>query len=134
MIQNFLQTQVRKIILELSWLFWNKACKCYFLWKIVAGKTTLPSSFNIHFLRKNGWCKKCQFMCLCTVGQKKKNKNFYLFQHKLSYRNETGTNHLGLMSISVWSLKFSFGVRLHGGSLANFNFFQCKPPTFSTKS
>ena len=28
-------------------------------------------------------------------------KNFYLFQYKLSYRNETGTNHHGLVSTSV---------------------------------
>ena len=33
----------------------------------------------------------------CTVGQKKekKKKHFYLFQYKLSYRNETSANHHG---------------------------------------
>ena len=36
----------------------------------------------------------------CTVGQKK-TKHPYLFQYKLSYRNETGTNHHGLVSTSV---------------------------------
>ena len=35
-----------------------------------------------------------------TVGQKKK-KNPYLFQCKLSYRNETGTNHYELLSTSL---------------------------------
>ena len=43
---------------------------------------------------------------ICTVGQKKKKKKErkkhpYLFQLKLSYINETGTNHHGLLSISV---------------------------------
>ena len=39
----------------------------------------------------------------CTVGQKKKKKpkHRYLFQYKLSYKNETGTNHYGLLSTSV---------------------------------
>ena len=40
----------------------------------------------------------------CTVGQKKKRKKKkhpYLFQYKLSYRNETGSNHHGLLSTSV---------------------------------
>ena len=32
------------------------------------------------------------------------------------------------------ALKFFLGFRLHGGSQRNFNFFQCKPPNFSTKS
>ena len=38
-------------------------------------------------------------LCMyCTVGQ----KNYpYLFQYKLSYRNETGTNHHGLLSTLV---------------------------------
>ena len=31
----------------------------------------------------------------CTVGQKR-TKHPYLFQYKVSYRNETGTNHHGL--------------------------------------
>ena len=38
---------------------------------------------------------------ICTLGQKKKTKHPYLFQYKLSYRNETGTNHHGLISTSV---------------------------------
>ena len=37
---------------------------------------------------------------MCTVGQKKK-KLLYLFQYKLSYRNETGANHRGLQSTLV---------------------------------
>ena len=32
---------------------------------------------------------------------KKKTKHPYLFQYKLSYRKETGTNHHGLLSTSV---------------------------------
>ena len=41
------------------------------------------------------------FFLLCTVGQKRKTKHLYLFQYKLSYRNETGTNHHGLLSTSI---------------------------------
>ena len=33
--------------------------------------------------------------------KKEKKKHPYLFQYKLSYRNETGTNHHGLVSTSV---------------------------------
>ena len=36
----------------------------------------------------------------CTVGQKKK-KHHCLFHYKLSYRNETGINHQGLLSTSI---------------------------------
>ena len=40
----------------------------------------------------------------CTVVQKKKKKKTkhpYLFQCKLSHRNETGTNHHGLLSTLI---------------------------------
>ena len=40
----------------------------------------------------------------CTVGQKQA-KHPYLFNYKLSYRNETGTNHHGLLSTSIWCFK-----------------------------
>ena len=40
----------------------------------------------------------------CTEVQKK-TKHAYLFQHKLSYRNETGTNHHGLVSTLVKCFK-----------------------------
>ena len=33
--------------------------------------------------------------------KKKKTKHPYLLQYKLSYRNETGTNHHGLLPTSV---------------------------------
>ena len=38
----------------------------------------------------------------CTISKKKKKKTKhpYLFQYKLSYRNEIGTYHHGLLSIS----------------------------------
>ena len=45
----------------------------------------------------------------CTVGQKRKRerkKHLFLFQYKLSYRNETGINHHGLLSTSVWCFNF----------------------------
>ena len=38
-------------------------------------------------------------------SRKKKKKHPYLFQYKLSYRNETHTNHHGLMSTSVLCFK-----------------------------
>ena len=38
--------------------------------------------------------------CMCTIGLKKM-KHPYLFQNKLSYRAETGTNRHGLLSSSV---------------------------------
>ena len=37
--------------------------------------------------------------------KKKKKKPPYLFQYKLSYRNETGSNHHGKLSTSVWFFK-----------------------------
>ena len=76
-----------------------------------------------------------------TVGQKKsKKKTPYLFQYKLSYTNETGTNHHGLVHglviimesiiLQFDAFKFFFGVRLHGGSLPNFNFFNVNTQIF----
>ena len=39
---------------------------------------------------------------LCTAGQKKKKtKHPYLFQYKLSYRNETGTSHHGFVYFNL---------------------------------
>ena len=49
-------------------------------------------------------------------------KHPYLFKYKLSYRNEFGTNHHGLLPTSFDALKFFLEVRLHEGSLPNFNF------------
>ena len=66
----------------------------------------------------------------CTVGQKKKKKHPYLFQYKLSYRNETGTNHHGFLSISVWCFKIFLRSPSTRGSLTNFNFFKINPPIF----
>ena len=54
---------------------------------------------------------------------KKEMKQPYSFQNKLLYRNETCTNHHGVLSTSVSCFEFFLGVRLHGGSLPNFNFF-----------
>ena len=41
--------------------------------------------------------KELRLVKICSVVQKK-TKYPYLFQYKLSYRNETGTNHHGLLS------------------------------------
>ena len=34
----------------------------------------------------------------------RRSKKYFLFQYKLSYRNETGTNHHGLLSFQSWGL------------------------------
>ena len=48
--------------------------------------------------------------------KKKKKKPPYLFQYKLSYRNETGTNHHGLVSTLIWCFKiFLWGPSTCGG-------------------
>ena len=52
-----------------------------------AFNNTLTFHFQYHII----------YGCKCTVVEKK-SKNPYLFQYKLSYRNETGTNHHGLVS------------------------------------
>ena len=65
-----------------------------------------------------------------TVGQKKKKKTKhpYLLQCKLSYRNETGSNHHGWLSISIWCFKIFLRVHLYGGMcLPNFNFSNISP-------
>ena len=59
---------------------------------------------------------------------KKQTKRPLFFQYKLSYKNEAGTNHHGILSISQTdALNFFLGVHLHGGSQSNFNFFNVKP-------
>ena len=45
-----------------------------------------------------------QFQAMYSSSNKKRNTR-YLFQHKLSQRNETGTNHHGLLSTSVCCLE-----------------------------
>ena len=64
---------------------------------------------------------------------KKKTKHPYLFQCKLSYGNETGTNHHGLLSTLVWCLKMFLTGPSTWGSLNFIFFFQCKPPNFFNK-
>ena len=55
------------------------------------------------------WLKNVPVYYFCieyAVGHKKKKKKHpYLFHHKLSYKNETGTNHPELVSTSVWWFK-----------------------------
>ena len=64
----------------------------------------------------------------------RKSKHPYLFQYKLSYRNETDTNHHVLLSTLIRCFKiFLMGLSTWGG-VSTFIFFQCKPANFSTKS
>ena len=65
-------------------------------------------------------------MMYCTVGQRK-TKHPYLFQYKLSYRNEAGTDIMDYCLLQIDALKFFLGFRLHGGSEPNFNFFDVNP-------
>ena len=74
------------------------------------------------------------FYCTGTVGQKKrKTKHPYLFQYKLSYRNEAAPIIMDYCKRHFDALKFFLGVRLHGGgSQNNFNFFKVNPKRFKT--
>ena len=66
------------------------------------------------FLRMITHEKVC-FSYLQSVKKKKKRNVSYLFQYKLSYKNEIGSNHHGLLFTSVYALKFFLGV----GIIAN---------------
>ena len=66
----------------------------------------------------------------CTIMNIGKKNLPYFFQYKLSNRNETGANHYGLLSISIYSLNFFLRVHLHGGSQPNFSFFNVNPQIF----
>ena len=72
------------------------------------------------------------FYCTGTVGQKKrKTKHPYLFQYKLSYRNEAAPIIMDYCKRHFDALKFFLGVRLHGGgSQNNFNSFNVNPHIF----
>ena len=66
-------------------------------------------------------------------GSKKKMNRSYLFQYKLSYRNETGANNHGLLftSISCFNIFLSGASTCGGGeSLPNFIFFNINPQIF----
>ena len=57
----------------------------------------------------------------------KKKEYPYLFQNKLSYRNETGTNIYGLVSTSVSCFKIFLWGPSAWESLPNLNFFNVNP-------
>ena len=65
----------------------------------------------------------------CTVGQNK-TKHPNLFHYKLSYKNETGTDHHGLLSTSVWCLQIFLRGPSTWESQPNFNFFNVSPQIF----
>ena len=68
-------------------------------------------------------------------SKKKKRKRNTSIYFNANYRTDiTGTNHHGLLSTSIScfkiqfvALKFFLRVRLHGGFLPNFNFFNVNP-------
>ena len=65
----------------------------FILTDILPGIYLLITCLNMHITKRY------------TVGQKKKKEHPYLFPYKLPYRNETGTNHHGLLSTSNRCLK-----------------------------
>ena len=71
---------------------------------------------------------------ICTVGQKKKKKKRKKKEIPLFISMKLIPIIMDYCLLEFDALNFFLGVRLHGGSLPNFNFFQCKPLNFSTKS
>ena len=71
-----------------------------------------------------------RYKCICTVGQKKNTKHSYLFQCKLSYRKKLVPIIMDYCLFQFNAIKFFLRVRLHGGSLPNFNFFNENPQIF----
>ena len=69
----------------------------------------------------------------CTVGQIKRNGPIYF---NTNYRTEMKLLPILMDNclLQFDALKFFFGVRLHGRSLHNFNFFNVNPEIFSTES
>ena len=83
---------------------------------------------NLDFQRQLQYILKYKRWHSITVQLMKKLP--YLFQHNLSYRNETGTNHHGLLSTSVWCFKIFLrdASTWGGGSLyLTLNFLMLKP-------
>ena len=79
------------------------------LWTPKSTETFLSTFFlkNFMILQKSGKHHSIPYYkSKCTVGKKKKKKKKkkqpYLFQYKLSYRNETGTHHHE--SVSTWGI------------------------------
>ena len=93
------------------------------------------------------WSEKYMFDWKSNHVQKEKETEHpYLFQYKLSYRNETGTNHRGLVSTLVWCFKiflwgestwnlfnffFSFACVYMGGLYLTLIFFNVNPKFFN---
>ena len=78
--------------------------------------------------KKKVWQQILEIFSLCTASQKKKNYYF-----KTKYRTETKLVPI-IMDYCLFqsdALKFFLGVRLHGGSLHNFNFFNVNPKFFN---
>ena len=105
--------------------------RCYLIhFKIFLNSYRLHSLFPWHFFFKN--VLNGSISIVCTVVQKKK----HLFlQYKLSYRNETGTNHHGVLSTLNWCFKiFLTGASIWGESQPNCNFFNINFSTLSIKN
>ena len=70
----------------------------------------------------------------CTVGQEKQKKNPINFN--ANYRREIKfiSINMDYCLLQFDAMNFFLEVRLHGGALSNFNFFNINPPNCTTKS
>ena len=70
-------------------------------------------------------------MYVCTVGQKKGGRNTPIY-FNTNYCTEMKLvpNIIDYCLLQFDALKFFVGVRLHGGFLPNFNFFNANPQIF----
>ena len=88
------------------WIIWRRICTLIIsnirIWKSFAERAV----FDVPSIKKT-----------------KKMEHLYQFQYKLSQTNEICTNQHGLLPTSIWCFKIFPTVRLHGGSLPNFIFF-----------
>ena len=65
-----------------------------------------------------------------SVQQVKKIESTLFISLQFIVQKWNGTNHHGFLCSSIWCFKFFLGVRLHGGSHPNFNFFNVNPQIF----
>ena len=66
----------------------------------------------------------------CTVGQKKKRNTPIYFNTNYHIQIKLVPNIMDWCLLQFDALKFFFGLRLHGWSLPNFNFFNVNPGIF----
>ena len=112
-------------------IYWSRPCTLILRYHVAW-------EYNIYKIKTTEISRK-NFVKMYSKSKKKKEKKKKkerkkhpcLLQYKLLNRNETGTNHHGLLSTSAWCFEiFLRGVPLHKRSLPNFNFFNVIPQFF----